>query len=320
MKNAILILFFVIANMLFAVTVARAATWVSPRPGEGIVHLAERYGADPREFVKLNKELGKFTNPKRIALIYTWQKFMLTAKTGKQFNHHAAAGAKIGKKVFHESKNITTLPPTLPEEKIPQGALKEAHESNNETRCSFVQAALASLSTGVSGLQNENWAHFKISPKATFFLSFFALFLFTLLLILLYYRKAPPPAFDALWPDEKPLVREYFLGYHLKSKKYCIALSDYDDTNFKSANTISEIAKHSFEFAKQQQESALKLFTCRLGSNKESHSYRELTAEEEKQYTKEIEILSIIDTIDNNKDFPTMDFERIKTQTATRVA
>lgn len=62
--------------LLFAVS-SYAYETVSPYPGEGPVQIAERLGISPEKFIKLNLQLGNFKYPKRVSLIYTWQKFAI---------------------------------------------------------------------------------------------------------------------------------------------------------------------------------------------------------------------------------------------------
>ncbi len=76
MRSHIFVLLIVFLSF-FPISAQARQGMVSPKPGEGPVQMAERFGIDPSKFIKLNRELGIFVDPRRPSLIYTWQKFVL---------------------------------------------------------------------------------------------------------------------------------------------------------------------------------------------------------------------------------------------------
>jgi len=96
MKKAILVGFFIL-GLILSNSANAQQIWVSPEPGEGPVQLAERYKVSPVEFIKLNRSMGKFIDPNRVSLIYTWQSFLLP---------ESESGDKLsGKRSYIENSN-----------------------------------------------------------------------------------------------------------------------------------------------------------------------------------------------------------------------
>lgn len=74
-KSIIMVATFLLLSLIFSVSAFAQPRMVHPLPGEGPVQVAERYGVDIAEFIKLNRD--RFVNPKRVSLVYTWQEFIL---------------------------------------------------------------------------------------------------------------------------------------------------------------------------------------------------------------------------------------------------
>ncbi|EKE24964.1 MAG: hypothetical protein ACD_5C00342G0002 [uncultured bacterium] len=79
MRNIFSIFIFTLISVIIVASSCAYET-ASPFPGEGPVQIAERLGVSPGKFIKLNLRLGNFKNPKRVSLIYTWQKFAIPLK------------------------------------------------------------------------------------------------------------------------------------------------------------------------------------------------------------------------------------------------
>lgn len=127
MKAIIIGLLIAMIAVLYPARLQAKMFWASPRPGEGPIQIAERYGVEPTYFIQVNRELGSFTYPKKPSLIYTWQKFLVVER-GEDYsllktfkNPLKMAQYSTGKKEQPKSSDIKqgVVPQLKPQKSLP---------------------------------------------------------------------------------------------------------------------------------------------------------------------------------------------------------
>ena len=285
-KNIVVAIIFALS--LFTSQAAMAAKiFVSPRPGEGPVQIAERYGADPAVFIRLNRSLGNFVRPKRPSLVYTWQKFELPES--KSLKKTELLKAKL-------SAGISVV---IPSDSAARKFLTVTRKTENAKNKVSLKSVRLSDRVVFSGLALKQSA-----SSAGFF--FFGICIFYALILCLYFailgygkKVVSDKIVLSLVPKQadanKRRDQKFFVGYSSKFESYVILPNDGKNTEFQFDNTISKIIEIAAGLCMKYDENTHQLFSYELMDSTGNRLWRSLSAIEKKMFESGIKTLALIE-------------------------
>lgn len=272
MKTAILsiILVLLISSPVFS---EAEYIYISPLPGEGPVQMAERNHVDATEFIRLNKKLGKFVNPKKPSLVYTWQKFALPdGRSANQKKPSVKGQAEIKNGVNFLEKAKKTELPILQESAIKTDAVE------------IEKAQLLPVKSSEEGESNLFlWAALSCVASLIVCLSMFG------------FGMTVNIKNDEL--KKHSFFEKYAIVFSDRLSCYCIIPNDDNSSSDMGVKkTLEELAREAVELSINQIKSNyLAIFTYKVNSKKKGGSpWRTLDEKEKKLFNEEV--LKLINT------------------------